>query len=68
MLIKGTEDMEMTLLYIVSIPKQDEYGEYSEDHYFKSSYKATIFAINCGIERFNAMKFDSSLADQLAED
>lgn len=58
----------MTLLYIVRIPKQDEEGEYMEDHYFKGSRNATLFAMNNGIKNFTSAKFDCNLADQIAED
>lgn len=58
----------MTLLYIVRIPMRDEEGEYTEDHYFKGSYNATLFAMNNGIENFASAKFDCKLADQIAED
>lgn len=58
----------MTLLYIVRIPKQDEEGEYMEDHYFKGSRNATLFAMNNGIKNFASAKFDCKLADQIAED
>lgn len=58
----------MTLLYIVRIPRRDEEGEYMEDHYFKGSYNATLFAMDNGIENFISAKFDRKLADQIAED
>ena len=58
----------MTILYIVSIPRRDEEGEYKEDHYFKGSYKATLFAMDKGIENFTSAKFDDNLAKQIAED
>lgn len=58
----------MTLLYIVRIPKHDEFGPYLEDHKFKSSYKATLFAMENGIESFTSMKYPDYLAEEVAED
>lgn len=58
----------MTLLYIVSIPKSDEYGEFLEDHYFKKSYNATLVAMANNISSFRAEKFNDSLANKIAED
>ena len=58
----------MTLLYIVRIPKQDEEGEYLEDHYFKGSYNATLFAMKNEIQNFTSAKFNEGLAEELAED
>lgn len=60
--------MEKTLLYIVRIPRQDEEGPYMEDHYFKTSYGATVFAMKNGIETFDSGYFKNTLADQMAED
>ena len=58
----------MTLLYIVSIPKQDDDGEYLEDHYFKKSINATMFAMANSISNFRAEKCKDSLANEIAED
>lgn len=58
----------MTLIYIVSISKRDEEGEYLEDHYFKESINATMFAMANNISNFRADKFKDSLADEIVED
>lgn len=58
----------MTLLYVVGIDKVDEDGEFREHHYFKSSWEATKFAMNNGIENFTSDFFDDKLANEIAED
>lgn len=55
-------------LYLVRIPRQDEEGQYMEDHYFKNSYNATMFAMENGIENLSSMKFNTELANKMAED
>ena len=58
----------MTLLYIVSIPKYDEEGEYREDHYFRNPYNATLLAMANGMDTITSGNFNSDLAEQIAED